>query len=84
MRISPRRRAEPVAAIEVSVLLSGAHSTIRRRTDNIYLQRAAEGSGGLWSAAEGRDEKKEEEEEEDEEEDEEDARQRRLRSNEED
>ena len=45
------------------MLLSGAHSTIRRRTDNIYLRRAAEGCGGLR-----RDEKKEKEEEKEEEE----------------
>ena len=69
MRISPRR-AEPPAAIKVSVLLSGAHSTIRRWTDNIYLRRAAEGCGGLWRATEGcgglrREEKSKEEEEED-------------------
>ena len=61
MRISPRHRAEPWAAIKVSVLLRGAHSTIRRRTDNIYL----------WKAAEGREEKKEKEEEEEQEEEQE-------------
>ena len=69
MRIPPSRRAEPPAAIKVIVLLSGAHSTIRRWTDNIYL----------WRAPEGREEE-EEEEEEAEEEEEEEAQRRRLRS----
>ena len=52
--------------IKVSVLLSGAHSTIRRRTDNM----------SLWTYEEKEKNEKEEEEEEEEEEE----RRRRLRS----
>ena len=72
MRIPPRRWAGRAAGqagggYKGNRAAERAHSSIRHRTDNIYL----------WRAPEGREEEKEEEEEEEEEED---ARRRRLRS----